>query len=344
MTEFGAKRRKIVSEYQSTDLLYMKINARILRRIRASNLVKPCNLTEHWHALLCEYVRCFLVGGYAANIIIALIFFQLFLLMELYLRIKQRFLQLDCAYNQNNYNQYRPMETYSTFELPKLDASATSIYEEHFKANNIFSTKLFWLEFKDYLNFNNVKSFFIYHTSVAMGSLWAVLYPTLYVFSHLDRFVWLNQIQRQIKDCTSEIGSLKRMIQLQGAKNIVFHETKRNRAIFQDVTVAYINLELFRRSQVKFKQMASFLLLQGSAISGITLSVAYVTNTFINPSSKVLNLTLAMYIIGVTNVFLDTGALLTHKLDKLRSDISNLLAASKCSSLEFNFMIDLWSR
>lgn len=316
--------------------MYLRTNKKMLLKLKAAKLVEPANRTDFWHQQIGKNFGLLLVVTFVSNEIISNLTSFFYIFTELTLRVRQRLLEFNCT-QSGIYN----LQEFFYFSMEKLNPEQSSIYESYSK-NEVAYSDLLWTELEIYLNFKIVKSIALHQLAIYIEPICASLYLTLYTCSFLDRVVWLNQIQAQIQACTEELKYSKVKNKYQNDKDM--HETKDNRLMFQNIAIAYVNLELFRRSQTKFKKLASLLIFQGTMLSSVTLVVVHLVGTKLELNNKGISLMLASYVVLIANLYLFFGAMLTSKFEKIRKSILELLASCKHNLLQYNFMIDLWSR
>lgn len=324
-----------IPEGVSIKQTYLKMNAEMLDRLRAGDSIKPANLTDYWYSILHKHVDKALVTSFISNQMICSPTFLFYAFTELSLRVKQRLQQIECI-STIDYQ----IPDYFDFSLTKLNAEQQKQYENYLTDQEPYYM-LIWTELKIFLNFKISKSIFLHIISIYLITIWVSLYSTFHVFCHLDRIIWLNQIKAQIVGCKNEIKRIKTELNYQDKG---FYETKRNWSLFRDVTVAYVNFELFRRSQMKFRQLASLFIFQGTMLSAVTMTSVYVVGNKLELNSKAVSLLLATYVVIIANFYLIFGSVLTSKIERIRNNILELIASCKENSLQYNYIMDLWSR
>lgn len=312
------------------------IDTDMLIKLRSNaELFLPANLTDFWLKKMRRNVCLVLVGGSLSNIILAHIGVMGIVFSELSARIKQRLVQIDCTKSSQH-----QLSAYVASFLPKLSSEQYKIYESYSGSIGSY-LEVVWIELKTYLDFGNIVALVRHNFSAYYQPLLISLYASLHVFCHLDRIVWLNQIQAQIEDCTIEMKKIKESIFY---RNRGFYDTKRNRKLFDNIAVAYVNLELFRRNQREFKKLSSLFIFQGATFGGLTFAWVYLVGTKFGLESRLISFGMASYVIYIANFYIVFGALLTDKLERIRTNILRLLASCQENLLQYNYLIELWSR
>lgn len=319
-------------EASQFEKIYIRFNTEILLKLKSANSVKPANLTDSWLRILNINFGFCLVIAYLSMIIMANLYYIFWIFAELVARVRQRLQQFDCANSSGHF-----LPGYFDFSIVKLNAEQQKIYRDYYN-NRTSYIELLWIESNIYFDISVIKNIILNELIVYLNVVSASFFYTLHAFSHIDRIMWLNQVQNQIKDCTRELAKFSYHDQ-----NEAFEEGP-NRKLLERTTIAYVNWELFRRGQLKFKGLATLLAFQGTIMCSMTLVAVYLIDSKLDLDHKSVSLMLATYVVLLANVHLIFGAVLTSKILKIRISILKLLASCSKGPLQGNFIINLWLR
>lgn len=316
---------------------YLKINKKMLLRLRSSQkfMILPANLTDSYLEVLSKKTKFYLIFNFISILVCSCLIILLLALVEVHSRTELRLNWLNCV----NSRDHKLSGLMILDHLTNLNSTDYEIYRKYLK-NEASYSELILIELKVFLDNRNIELIIKHALENLNISIFATFYSTLHFLCHKDRIVWLDQILAQIEKCINEIKRLKESDDFQ---NEGFYETKRNRLLFQNITIAYINFELFRRSQYKFRKLSSLFISQGVVFGATTMAFVYWNCTNLE-NSQIIGLAACAYMYVIGNYYLVFGAMMTSRIDRIRKSILLLLAVCKNTSFQNNYLIDLWSR
>lgn len=345
LKSLGSPKNKTAASMSSDQVLRDLLttsNVEILIELKTSKFqsIQPANLTGRWLRNMRRSISICLMTTLLANVTLTSLGNVGYIYTELDLRIKQELQQLNCSNSDNH-----QLTGFRDFSIAKLDFQQRRVYESYrHSEENASYTQIIWIELTRYLSFPTIVSIIRHHIALCLESIWVSGFMTLHIFCHLDRTVWLDQIQRQIKTCTRKTYWLKNVSGFHCQIDDEGSIRQEHKSLAKIILIAYINLELFRKNQRNFKELVSLFIFQGGTFCASTLILVYFVGTKLDLNPKYISLIAATYYVLLGNFYLLFGALLTSKVEKIRKSILELLAASKHTPLEQNHFMDLWLR
>lgn len=309
------------------------------------HLIEPDHLSDRFLldlARIFSAVPKFLV---ALCFIPGAIFLAVTICIEIYLRVQYRLDIFECqARNASSIPTGAPVQL-GTMEL-----------EQHFDAykyhsdNSSLSSFLELVKIEAGLLFSVqvIMSITEIAFTLAMATILLPLYLGLYMYEYHSKFVWLNQIERQVDECLEQLilkqtnvtepSELTAMLAGESAPD----EADRNKLV-TSLTLAYLNYELFRRRQHDYKSLTSPLITQMALTCALSLLSCYLVCAFISSAYLSVPLMLATYETLLLNVYLITSAIRTSRTLKLMKNFCRIVAFSAENSLNDLRIIKLWS-
>lgn len=310
------------------------------------DLVKPTVISKKWHNFIDKLFFCCMIGVAMYAIITALIFCSYLLIKELNIRVSRRLTEM-CKRNYSildvNHNKQTNLSYY--YELSSYDKKDKLFLMNYCydKYNDMFEyLKLHLIEFTYYLTISNTISWCsTILICIYLSQLFAFHF-NFHVFSHLDRIGWLNQIIQDINCCIKMIYELDGL-KHGGNNNINLLIYNKCFLLSRDITIVYLNNELFFRQYRNFLKISNFLTIQGFLLGAFVLLQTYTIGVYVGSESNTFVLIVTTYVVLYIDVYLSVTAILIKKIERLRIDIIRLLSAANTNSLDWHIFI-LWRR
>lgn len=156
------------------------------------------------------------------------------------------------------------------------------------------------------------------------------LFGCIHIFAHVDKFIWLNQINTRMRHCIKSMISTDEVTDFSPSEE----ESERIQRIFKQLTTNLINLKLFMRQQRGFKKLSNFLILQGCGLTMSVMISVYLVGVNLRTDSKVLILLSATYVAGYVNLYLICSAIVVNRIDELKTLTLRLIACSKTNQFK----------
>lgn len=317
----------------------------ILFQIHQMKLVKPANLHIQGHRQLLRLEFYWLLTTISTTLLIFPLIGILTILFDVNLRVMNRLEQLECS-------RWRPtgvvIQDYS--QLPPF---AT---EEHRNAFLSFDgsledrLRLIALEFQNreagYLLFG-IEIF----SSISIGSIMVSFYSLIGALSSIDKILWLGQIQRQLDACNQVMANLfdleknkQSNPQYKGRKSIDNESSNRNK-LLKELTITYLNFELFRRQQASHGKLIYFSLAQLSTYLASILLLCYIVGTTLKSYNNGLILFMSTFSVMFFNLPLLISAQRMSKIQMIMRSLTITLArGSQLSWLKQSHLLGLWRK
>lgn len=342
----------------------LRNNINILDNIKNNDLVIPINLSKKFHKKSINLFNSILIFQTIMSILLTALFSCILTYYELTIRITQRYQMMLCRNMQQHseniildYNKLSIKHDYFdlnslTFKdhIPIVDLSDKDqiLWIKYVIEKSYFD--LYILELRYYFNFRTTISYLEIELASIYSFIWASTYSVSFLLSHVDRIVFIDQINKQLNNCIELINYfLSECIKndynqklINGNHDVELFLNK----LHENITISYINYELFRRQIKEFKVFASFLSLQGFIICITTLTSIYILGATLQCTSRLILLSVGSVIIICFNVYLFLGAILADKIHKTQKLIIKLIATKDMNNIypKSNYILNFWQR
>lgn len=212
-------------------------------------------------------------------------------------------------------------------EGPYLDYMANRTAENY--------SKLWQIEAASY--FGSRISLTLLETSLlcCLTSCCLSLYGALFLHSHVNKLLWINQIESQFKECLSIINGSK----------IFASEESNNEQLIRKIVLAYCNWELYRRQYKCHRSLMDTCLSQVSIVTFIPMLTNYIVYLFNLTDHREFVLMVTTTMICFTNVHLVSASLITNKHLRIAKMITRIVVDCETKqALNESHIVDLMKR
>lgn len=295
----------------------------LLVDIKALDLVKPANVSYSWYKSLISLHYHYVISAWLGSILISLCSFYCATLYVLLARATNRLKQFECT---RWHPDAVPMEDL-------LDPLESANDRQAYLLHDGSIQNLLWLaifvEFESYATLPVIITWLEFKFIFCIFDVcWVACYSYLYFYSELCKRIWLNQIETQVSKCI---------------RSMHYERLGRKDELIRDLTVAYLNLELYRRQQKSQLAFDNFLLNQ-TAIFLLATFLLCQLGRFISNTYSPFIMVESLYLAVLMNIYLVSGAVNTNKLEKLERRLEGLLVASHTSTIHAPYPIQLFKR
>lgn len=334
---------------------------RILNGIDSVEIVLPRKLSHWWHRFLCKLFAILIIVSPILCLLGATATVLAFTYVELNERVLDRLESIDCKNYMNSNHSFKNLDNHlQRAQLSDEDLSVFIRHNERVIKSIGYVQSNYGIYYEGWYNYypllliesrhffsnsTNLRSIWEFLILIGFFSLWFCFYLALHLCSHLDRIVWLDEIDEQIERCIRLMDVTSRSSLDQN--NLIKSRTSLKREdneLFRTVTITYLSFELFRRDQKQHQALANFLVLQNAIYCLTVVALVYLISITIKTDAPFVVLVTAFNMVIMLNLYLLTSAVLTSKMDKLIQAILRLLANSRLYCINMSFMFNLWQR
>lgn len=318
-------------------------NCKILTKIWAGDMIKPNNLNHRLHYAVLLFSQFTLILATIEGLIGGLFICAFFSFSEANAHAQYRFKLIECEQSQ----QSQPSEGHffesnflKAMFLKSLNflnnqtfrsAEERRLYLDHFHRNNqrVDFSLVMYEAVKFYSNCATIWSMVEFMLVCAGCSLWISFYSSTYVLTHIHKAIWLDQVHKMTQNCNS-------MLNQSVVNNDLFAE---------QLTIAYIHFELFRRRQNQHQRFMSFMFIQAFLATSISMLAVFVLGSIVESKYLIFILIVLTIFTFLLNCFLLCGSLISSKLIDLMKSLNTLVArCNRSRQLQDLKCLNLWRR
>lgn len=334
---------------------------RLLLDLKLDQLVEPAVLTTNHRRIQLKLNRLFILAHWSSSMIAGCGVYFYIHLTQFIFNTKQRLKIIHCK-------RWHPDGIVIAKYLPKLnnlnskhDLLAYLAYDDKFGFDNNIEFNHWSLyklaatiEIQLDLNIKKLIYYFDGLCLIILGSFWVSTIFNLFITSLLDKITWLNQIERQMEDCSALMEkhkeNSKSVKYLESITNVadenatIVHDCKIRVKLVKSLLEVYSNYELLRRQLPNYKLVAEFFITQAALQTALALMMSYIIGSNIDDSDSKLLLFTITYLVFYVNCYLVGGAYFVNKLDRLLKTATKLIAHATETPAKSSFVLQTWRR
>lgn len=313
---------------------------KMILSIKKLDLMKPCISSSEWHKNILLITKFATKFSTLTFLYIPLIFAIWIYIMDIRENIQHRLSLIECQQWNSNGTLVRMEDVaISATELSSKDIEKYTTFD----GSLIEMANLFlFVETKYYFSWRRMT--FITEVAIAIFSMeiWiSLLFINFYVIASVNKIIWLKQLRIHLGSILTLTRKLANRID---KKDSIRDWSIMEDRILLDLTISYLNFELFRRQQNRFLMMANILIMANGLVSGCILTLVYsVANNL-----KIKHIDLVTYVIiavmMTTNILMLLSSYIGKILEKITKDVDQILAHCSRLELENSYPVELWRR
>lgn len=309
----------------------------LLTELRETRAVQPYVLSEGWHHSLAKFTLITLLQGLLCSTFLHHLAQLNGINLELIERARLRERQVECK-------EWHPNGTilvWDSLGMPDLAIQDATFHQAHSESLLELLYLALTVEIKYYFSYQRLLYVLEICLYCAVLGVSETFWASLFVMGSLDKIVWLRQICQQTKSCRVTLEKTRaRLVQW---RDINDHQELNN--ILEQLTICYVNFELFRRQSPHFQKISNFVIIQVAVMTGQVYYMTDLVAKNVDPRYETVVVVALMLIGFLLNCCLAMSSYRLNLLEELMNEVAKMLAhASGILSISVSYPIELWRR